>query len=123
MKKPEPDGDVKRLFVLLIVVRRRFLGNGYGELPVFFIVTSTDVDPGGAGLGIPQAETGKIHSTCIFHGLDKILSGDSLSVKALEIKIHAFTEVIIAKDFKNHANHFGPFFVHGHGVEIIHFYV
>ena len=76
---------------------------------------------GRAGLGIPAGKLAEVDLVGIGHRGNKIIAGDGLAIMAAEVQLHAFAETLCPHQGVHHPHHFRPFFVHRHGVEIVHF--
>ena len=94
-----------------------------GEGVVRRVQTACDVEHGRAGLAIPQGKLAEVGFIGIGHGGAEIVAGDGAAVVAFEIKLHAFLKACFAEHGVIHAHHFCAFFIHGHGVEIVHFFI
>ena len=112
--------DVKRQLVGLPWGVRAVLAHGQRGGAAFGKPIQADIQHRRAGLAVPALELGEVDMVGVGHGGDKILAGHRLAVVAAEVQIHALTEARRAHQGVDHAHHFGAFFVHRQGVEIIH---
>ena len=64
---------------------------------------------------------GEINVRSIFHRLHEIITGCSTSVMTLKVKLHPFLEVSLTEQGVDHTNHFSALFIHGQGIEVVHF--
>ena len=87
------------------------------------IVCAIDAHGGRARLLIPATELAQIHPIRIGHRRSKIIARDCCAIMAFKIQIHAFAKAFATQQRLVHAHHFCAFFVHGHGVKIIDFFV
>ena len=74
-------------------------------------------------MAVPQGKLGEIYAVGICHGGAEIVAGYGLSVVAFKIELHAALKACFAEKGVVHPHDFRAFFVHGHGVKIVHFYI
>src|SRR5690606_22495394 len=107
--------------------QRQFLGLSGSSRRVLFkmnvvntrLETVTHFQTGGARLGIPTLELGKINPADTLHGSNEIVTGDGLPIKTREVVIRSSTEFFLAQQARLHAHHFRPLLVNGKGVEVV----
>ena len=64
---------------------------------------------------------GEINVRSIFHRLHEIITGGSTAVVTLKVQLHPFLEISLTQQGVDHTNHFSALFVHGQGIEVVHF--
>src|SRR5690606_15418867 len=83
------------------------------------VVACGDGNTRRSGLMVPERELREITARGFLETDEEILDGYSLTIMALEIKIHAGAELIRAQDGVDHAHHFRAFLVDGGRVEVV----
>ena len=74
-------------------------------------------------LAVPQRELFEIKTVAVGHRRAEIIASHRLAIVALEIQLHACLKTFFAQESMVHAHHFRAFFIHRHGVEIVHFHI
>ena len=74
-------------------------------------------------MAVPQSKLIKIDAVCVCHCGTEIIAGYRLTVVALEIQLHAFLKALFSEQGVIHAHDFRPFFIDGHGVKVVHFFI
>ena len=93
------------------------------DVVALVVQTACDVEHGRARLAVPQGELFEIEAVGVGHGGAEVVAGNGLAVVAFEIELHAFLEAFFAQEGVVHTDDFRTFFVHGHGVEVVHVFV
>ena len=93
----------------------------YRQCFILGMIIGADLKPRCTRLMIPATELFQIHTTGLFHCIDKIFGGRRTAVVTLEIQIHALAKMLLAQQGMNHANDFRPLVIHGGSIEIIDF--
>ena len=112
---------MQRLFLGLIRRCRRALAEGQRVLLRFRVIVILSGNNRRTGLAVPAAEMGKIDVGGIFHCLDEVITGRRAAVMTLKVQLHPFLEIRLTEQGVDHANNFCALFIHGQGVEIVHF--
>ena len=116
--------DHKGQFLLLARGGGAALLKVQAEQALFGLVFGAHHQAGRAGLAVPALELGQVLGertarVGVCNGLGKVVAGHGLAVVALEIQVHALAETLAAHQGLHHAHHFGAFFIHRDGVEIV----
>ena len=72
---------------------------------------------------IPAGKLTQINVAGITHSSYKIFRSDSLTIMALKIQIHPFTEIFFPQYGMDHTNNFSSFIINRHGIKIINFHI
>eukprot|EP00968_Pinguiococcus_pyrenoidosus_P001226 scaffold53_cov193-Pinguiococcus_pyrenoidosus.AAC.63 len=73
-----------------------------------------------AGLKVPALELRQILPVGVRHGGAEVITGHSAAIVALEVKVHALAEAILAEEDLVHADHLSALLVDGDRVEVVH---
>ena len=93
------------------------------DVVAFIVQTACNIEHRRARLAVPQGKLLEIEAVGVGHGGAEVVAGNGLAVVAFEIELHAFLEAFFAQEGVVHTDDFRTFFVHGHGVEVVHVFV
>ena len=119
VEQAEADRDRHGALVRLAVGRGRDLAQGQVEGLGLGVIGRLDIDGRRTGLLVPGEEVGQVAAADFGEAGDEGLDGGGVAVPAIEIEIHAASEIGLADQQPQHADHLRALFVDGRGVEVV----
>src|SRR5699024_5479109 len=119
----EGEGNVQRLLGTLPWRCRNGLFQRQREGGRARVIGGGGADERCTGLHIPAEELAEIAAACILEALDEILNRRGFTIVALEIEIHALTEILRTQNGGDHAGDLGTLLIDGRRIEVVDFAV